>query len=141
MKTINDIIYFIASETKIPVSEITGPTRKRPISEKRQIGMFIARGLKEDFSIDPFDLPGPSDCKYSLDHIAFEFGGRGHATCIHGIKTVKNLMETSDKFNKKVVNLCMRWNSQLSDKLEELLKCWQPKYEFDGSYTVDDIDL
>lgn len=61
-------------------------TRKRPYSLIRQISMLLFRKRLNNKSYTTF--------------ICGEFFGLDHATCLHGIKTVNDLIETDKNFRK-----------------------------------------
>jgi chromosomal replication initiator protein len=62
---------------------LVSKTRKRNIVQARQIVMFLAK----------------KHTKKSLVKIGKENGGRDHATVLHALKTVKNLMDIDKEFN------------------------------------------
>jgi chromosomal replication initiator protein len=62
----------------IPVEEITGKKRQRPLVAARQVAMYVVRELT--------DLSYPA--------IAREFGGRDHTTVIHAVEKISTQMRT-----------------------------------------------
>lgn len=70
---------------KITPEELQFKTRKREVVEGRQICHFLSRENKLG----------------SLREIAFRFGHKDHATVLHSIKTVKELIETNKDYQKK----------------------------------------
>ena len=64
-------------------------TRKREIVQARQISMYFAKRLT----------------KFSLAKIALETGKKDHATCLHGIKTVNNLMDSDKHFRLQILEI------------------------------------
>lgn len=79
----------ICEFSEIPLDILISHTRKRPIVETRQIGMFLC-------------------CKYtkrqevSLSEIGELFGGFDHATVFHANKTIENLLQTNAHIRTKV---------------------------------------
>ena len=69
---ISDIKDIVAMARKVSVSDLTGPSRLRPIAHARQEAMALARELRRD----------------SLPMIGREFGGRDHTTVMHGLRAV-----------------------------------------------------
>ena len=61
----------------IPVEEIIGKKRQRPLVAARQVAMYVFRDLT--------DLSYPA--------IAREFGGRDHTTVIHAVEKITNQMK------------------------------------------------
>ncbi|MDQ2648390.1 MAG: chromosomal replication initiator protein DnaA [Actinomycetota bacterium] len=62
----------------IPIEEITGKKRQRPLVTARQVAMYVVRELT--------DLSYPA--------IAREFGGRDHTTVIHAVEKMSAQMST-----------------------------------------------
>ena len=71
---------------KISKEDLVSKTRKREISQARQIVMYLGRNLT----------------KKSLASIGSCVGGRDHATVLHACTQVSNLMETDKSFKKYV---------------------------------------
>ena len=61
-------------------------SRKREISQARQIAMYLGRQYTE----------------YSLTEIGASLGGKTHATVLHSCKTVRDLMDTDSTFRTYV---------------------------------------
>ena len=59
------------------VEEIVGKSRRRPLVNARQIGMYVFREVTD----------------LSYPNIAKEFGGRDHTTVIHAVEKIGNLMK------------------------------------------------
>jgi hypothetical protein len=68
--------------------EVTG-SRKREYVVARQMAMYFAK---------EYELG-------SLKFIANYFGERDHSTAIHGIATIKGIMQTDSKFNNMVLGI------------------------------------
>lgn len=82
---LNTLISIIAFECKIPEKELYGKCRKRYKVEAKQIFMYIAHN------------------RYRRSYS--ETGrviNRNHATVIHGVKTIENLLRV-DKNKRKVL--------------------------------------
>ena len=71
-------------------------TRKREISQARQIAMYLGRNLT----------------KKSLASIGNEIGGRDHATVLHACNTVSDLIETDRNFKQYVSDIERRLRPQ-----------------------------
>ena len=84
-KFIPVIIKIVSRTVDIPEEKIVAKTRKREIVEARQICMRISKDLT----------------KCSLARIGMEIGRKDHATVLHAIKVVNNLIETSQDFKSK----------------------------------------
>src|SRR5579871_3726256 len=59
------------------VEDLCGASRRRPLVQARQIGMYVFRDLTD----------------FSYPAIAREFGGRDHTTVIHAVEKVSGLMK------------------------------------------------
>jgi chromosomal replication initiator protein len=66
----------------LPVEAINSKTRKREIVQARQLAMFFSK----------------KHTKNSLATIGVHCGNKDHATVLHAIKTINNLMETDKQF-------------------------------------------
>jgi len=73
----------------IPVDEITGKKRQRPLVTARQVAMYVFRELT--------DLSYPA--------IAREFGGRDHTTVIHAVEKIGAQMRTQRPTYDQVTEL------------------------------------
>ncbi len=73
----------------ISAESLVSKTRKREISQARQIAMYLGRNLT----------------KKSLAVIGSEIGGRDHATVLHACNTVSDLIETDRNFKQYVTDL------------------------------------
>jgi chromosomal replication initiator protein len=74
----------------IPVEEIVGKKRQRPLVAARQVAMYVMRDLT--------DLSYPA--------IAREFGGRDHTTVIHAVEKITNQMKSHRPTYDQVTELC-----------------------------------
>ena len=66
----------------LPVEAINSKTRKREIVQARQLSMFFSK----------------KHTKNSLATIGIHCGNKDHATVLHAVKTINNLMETDKQF-------------------------------------------
>jgi len=66
----------------ISVDQMHSASRKREIVQARQLAMYFAKTLT----------------KNSLASIGVEIGGKDHATVLHAVRTVKNLIDTDKHF-------------------------------------------
>ncbi len=73
----------------LPIEEITGKSRRRPLVTARQIAMYVFRELT--------DLSFPA--------IAREFGGRDHTTVIHAVEKISALMKERRQIYDQVTEL------------------------------------
>ena len=66
----------------ITIDQMHSTTRKREIVQARQLAMYFAKNMT----------------KASLASIGTEIGGKDHATVLHAVRTVNNLIETDKHF-------------------------------------------
>jgi chromosomal replication initiator protein len=71
------------------IEDICGPSRRRPLVNARQIGMYLFRELTD----------------FSYPAIAREFGGRDHTTVIHAVEKVAGLMKERRQIYDQVTDL------------------------------------
>lgn len=87
---ITEIVEVVAKETGISAAQMKVRNRKREVVEARQISMWIINGKT----------------KLSLESIGAYFENNGHvfdhATVLHAIRTVNNLIETNKAFRNKI---------------------------------------
>ncbi len=86
---IENIQKIISDFFNIPMTQITGKSRKRNIVIARQLGMYFSKQMTN----------------FSLKAIGNQFGNRDHATVLHSIKTVNNLIDTDTLFAETVAKL------------------------------------
>jgi chromosomal replication initiator protein len=72
-----------------PVEDLCGTSRRRPLVNARQIGMYVFRELTD----------------FSYPAIAREFGGRDHTTVIHAVEKVSGLMKERRQIYDQVTEL------------------------------------
>ena len=79
----------VADYFSVPVALLKEKTRKKEIVTARQVAMYFT---KEHTS-------------HSLKTIGFHFGGRDHATVIHSVQTVSDLIDSDRKFKEQIGEL------------------------------------
>jgi chromosomal replication initiator protein len=82
----------------IPIDEIIGKKRQRPLVAARQVAMYVFRDLT--------DLSYPA--------IAREFGGRDHTTVIHAVEKITNQMRSHRPTYDQVTELCQTIRAEAS---------------------------
>ncbi|MBQ7532652.1 MAG: chromosomal replication initiator protein DnaA [Bacteroidales bacterium] len=92
--TISYIISIVCEEMGTSQADFFTSTRKRNVVQARQLSMYFAKKYT----------------KASLNIIGEQCGGKDHATVIHSLKTVTNLLETDKQFRA------------VADKIEENLQ-------------------
>ena len=65
----------------VSIADLESPSRRQPLARGRQVAMYLCRELTD----------------LSLPKIGALFGGRDHTTVLHGINTVKRLMQTDQR--------------------------------------------
>jgi chromosomal replication initiator protein len=89
------ILEATASEFGFDIDELCGTSRRRPLVNARQIGMYVFRELTD----------------FSYPAIAREFGGRDHTTVIHAVEKVSGLMKERRQVYDQVTALIHRIKS------------------------------
>lgn len=87
--TIEKIQKIVAAFYGIKISDLTSSNRARSIARPRQIAMYLAKTLTPN----------------SLPIIGKEFGGKNHATVIHSVKLVTDLMSNNQQILQEVRSL------------------------------------
>lgn len=87
--TLEQIERLVADHFGINEDILHAKTRKRNVVIARQLSMYLAKNLTT----------------YSLKKIGSTFGGRDHSTVIYSIKTIKDLLDTDEKFKTSVLEL------------------------------------
>lgn len=87
--TPEDIVRSTAALCGFSAEELTGPSRRAPLAQSRQIAMYLCRELTS----------------LSLPKIGAIFGGRDHTTVMYAIDKVKRLLETDQQVFKTVAEL------------------------------------
>jgi chromosomal replication initiator protein len=89
------ILEATASEFGFTIDELCGTSRRRPLVNARQIGMYVFREMTD----------------FSYPAIAREFGGRDHTTVIHAVEKVSGLMKERRQVYDQVTALIHRIKS------------------------------
>ncbi len=79
----------VATTFGFSVEDLCGTSRRRPLVNARQIGMYVFRELTD----------------FSYPAIAREFGGRDHTTVIHAVEKVSGLMKERRQIYDQVTEL------------------------------------
>ncbi len=79
----------VATTFGFTVEDLCGTSRRRPLVNARQIGMYVFRELTD----------------FSYPAIAREFGGRDHTTVIHAVEKVSGLMKERRQIYDQVTEL------------------------------------
>lgn len=87
--TPKNIIKIIAEYFDIQIEDITGPCRKKNLTEPRQIIMYLMR----------------EELKLSYPAIGQELGGRDHTTVIHACEKISKNIKTDDKLRQDINTL------------------------------------
>lgn len=83
--TADGIITTVAQYYDIPVSDLTGSSRRQPLARQRQIAMYICR----------------EHTGLSLPKIGAAFGGRDHTTVMHAVDKIRGLLpEDKDVYDQ-----------------------------------------
>ncbi len=87
--TIQKIQKEVAQFYNLKVADLSSSNRARQIARPRQIAMYLSKILTTE----------------SLPTIGKEFGGKNHATVIHSVKTVQELMNSDQNILQEVKSL------------------------------------
>jgi chromosomal replication initiator protein len=87
--TIDKIKKSVAHFYGIKLSDLTSTNRARAVTRPRQIAMYLAKTMTSE----------------SLPNIGKEFGGKNHATVIHSVKIVNQLMNSTPTILAEVKGL------------------------------------
>jgi chromosomal replication initiator protein len=83
--TADGIITTVAQYYDLPVSDLTGSSRRQPLARQRQIAMYICR----------------EHTGLSLPKIGAAFGGRDHTTVMHAVDKIRGLLpEDKDVYDQ-----------------------------------------
>jgi hypothetical protein len=95
---IEQIIEAVSTVTGVSYEAMQSPSRKREIVEARQLAMWF---MKDETAL-------------SLKNIGFTFGGRDHATVIHAVQTINDLLITNKHLQAKFFE-CQKRIDQIQD--------------------------
>ena len=87
--TIEKIQKTVASFYEIKISDLSSSSRLRTIVRPRQVAMYLAKNLTLS----------------SLPKIGKEFGNKNHATVIHAVKIVQDLMSSNPSTLQEIKTL------------------------------------
>lgn len=87
--TIQKIQKAVAHFYNLKITDLSSANRARQIARPRQIAMYLSKILTSE----------------SLPKIGKEFGGKNHATVIHSVKLVQNLMDSDQNILQEVKSL------------------------------------
>ncbi len=87
--TVQKIQKAVASFYNLKISDLSSANRARQIARPRQIAMYLSKILTSE----------------SLPKIGAEFGGKNHATVIHSVKLVQELMNSDQNILQEVKSL------------------------------------
>lgn len=110
---IEDVMNLCAMHFGVHVVEIKGKKRNREIVMARQLSQYI---VKEHASF------------LTLSYVGMRVAGKDHATVLHSIKVINNIIETKDKEYFPIVrdavnNILLKWkidSKQFKSKLRNL---------------------
>lgn len=77
------------------LADLRGPSRRRAVVTARDVAMYLARLLTSN----------------SLDQIGKYFGGRDHATVLHGCRKTGSLLQSDPAVQQAVQRLGSKWES------------------------------
>ncbi len=87
--TTEQIFAATAASYGVTVADLEGKSRRQPLARARQVAMYLCRELTD----------------LSLPKLGVLFGGRDHTTVLHGINTVKKLMQSDQELFENVTAL------------------------------------
>ena len=93
--SIKDIQLQVSKYFNLQFHELCSKNRSRYITKPRQIGMFLAKELTDT----------------SYPDIGRLFGGKDHATVIHGVNRIKDLIKSDSKLRQDLENIKIKLNS------------------------------
>ena len=84
--SIEEVIRIVAKHYALKPGELKSPKRAKPITRARQVAMYLCRELTSE----------------SFPEIGSRFGGRDHATVIHGVNKITALLEVDSDLQRDV---------------------------------------
>ena len=84
--SIEEVIRIVAKHYGLKAGELKSPKRAKPITRARQVAMYLCRELTSE----------------SFPEIGSRFGGRDHATVIHGVNKIAALLEVDSDLQKDI---------------------------------------
>jgi chromosomal replication initiator protein len=95
--TIENIQKAISDDFNINIKDMKSNRRTDAVSFPRQIAMYLARTLTDEFSTNT---------------IGEAFGGRGHSTVMHACNKIKDKMDSDPYFNAKINKIIKKIRSE-----------------------------
>ena len=89
--TVNDVQLEVSKYYNLQIHELCSKNRSRHISKPRQIAMYLSKQLTDS----------------SYPEIGKLFGGKDHATVIHGVNKIKTSSETDKKVKQDLNNIIL----------------------------------
>jgi chromosomal replication initiator protein len=90
--TADEVVVLVARYFEVSLDELVSPSRKREITQARQIAMYLLR----------------SQLDLSFATIGALFGGRDHATVMHSVEKIERLAQSDDGVQNAVESLRAR---------------------------------
>ena len=87
--SIEEVIRAVAKHYGLKTGDLKSPKRAKPITRARQIAMYLCRELTSE----------------SFPEIGSRFGGRDHATVIHGVKKIAAQLEVDTELQSDIQTL------------------------------------
>jgi chromosomal replication initiator protein len=87
--SIEEVIRAVAKHYGLKPAELKSPKRAKPITQARQIAMYLCRELTSE----------------SFPEIGGRFGGRDHATVIHGVNKITTQLECDSDLQRDIQQL------------------------------------
>jgi chromosomal replication initiator protein len=84
--SIEEVVRAVAKQYGLKPTELKSPKRAKPITRARQIAMYLCRELTSE----------------SFPEIGSRFGGRDHATVIHGVNKITALLEVDSDLQRDI---------------------------------------
>lgn len=84
--SMEEVIRMVAKHYGLKAGELKSPKRAKPITRARQVAMYLCRELTSE----------------SFPEIGNRFGGRDHATVIHGVNKITALLEVDSDLQRDV---------------------------------------
>jgi chromosomal replication initiator protein len=84
--SIEEVIRCVAKHYGLKPGELKSPKRAKPITRARQVAMYLCRELTSE----------------SFPEIGSRFGGRDHATVIHGVNKITALLEVDSDLQSDI---------------------------------------
>lgn len=90
--TADEVVVLVARYFEVSLDDLISPSRKREITQARQIAMYLLR----------------SQLDLSFANIGALFGGRDHATVMHSVEKIERLAQSDDAVQNAVESLRAR---------------------------------